>query len=108
MDDKKDTLVEYRLERVEEELDHQNSKLDKMLDIQQDLATNLVEMKATLQHNTVILEEHQRRSIASENRLDRLELSEQKHHGFIRGSIWIISIFWAVALSIITIYLKTR
>lgn len=108
MDDRRDELTEFRVTQLEKSIKNQDVRFDKLIQLQQEQSQTLVELKIILQSNTHVLEEHQRRSVASESRLDRLEKSEQKHYGFIKGSIWIISITWAVIISIASLYVKLR
>jgi hypothetical protein len=75
--------VENKLDLIKEENNKQNIMLGKM--------------EVLFEKNTEILEEHQRRSLASENRLDiveqAVEQTEKKivsHLSFIKGAIWVL------------------
>lgn len=65
----------------------QLNKIDDKLDI----------MSTVLTKNTVILEEHAKRSDRSEARLEILETEHKKFRGFISISTWIIGTIAAIA-----------
>lgn len=55
-----------------------------LLDLLLDLKKDMNDVKEVLTKNTVTLDTHERRSTASEDRLDRLEKKEQMVMGFIK------------------------
>ena len=64
----------------------------------------LGKMEVLFEKNTEILQEHQRRSLASERRLDVVEKTVEhtdkkiaSHLAFLRGAIWFVGIISTVA-----------
>ena len=49
----------------------------------------LIKLQTIITYNTEILEEHQRRSEASEARLDIVERNEAQFKSFIKGVAWV-------------------
>ncbi len=75
-----------------------DSKFSLLLDLVLDLKEDQAEIKETTLRNTIVLErnteivlEHERRSTASEARLERLEKIEQMFTGFLKISGMILA-----------------
>lgn len=49
----------------------------------------LVRLDTMITHNSEVLNEHQRRSTASEKRLDLLEQKDAHYKSFIKGATWV-------------------
>lgn len=65
-------------------------RMEKKLD---DIAVNISEINVTLAKQSVILEEHQRRSLANEEAVEVLK----KQHNMIAGALKLLSIIAALA-----------
>lgn len=68
-----------------------------------EIADNISEINVTLAKQSVILEEHQRRSLANEQAVDELK----KQHDMIAGALKFISITAAIA-AILELFVRTR
>lgn len=60
-------------QELNEKLEKLNEKIDKILEIQHDTNIRVERIDTTTNTNTKVLEEHQRRSLANEKRLNILE-----------------------------------
>jgi hypothetical protein len=63
-------------------------------------------MAEILKVNTDSLQTHMKRTELNESRIYMVEEQNLKNQSFIKGSIWTISIMWAVILAGLAIYLK--
>lgn len=82
-------------------------KIDKLTDQNGEQNVKLGKMEVMFEKQQTILDEHQRRSIASENRINLIEKHQsnidktfEKHLSFVKGSIWVVGALGAT-LSII-------
>ena len=64
----------------------------------------LIELKSMFKHQQDVLEEHQRRSMASENRLDVVEKEVIKHLSFFKGAIWLFGGFFTFLTIVISFF----
>ncbi len=72
---------------------------DLVLDTKKDIS----EIKEMTVKNTTVLEEHQRRSTASETRITRLEKSDQMWKGFFKIAGAILGVLGTIAVIIQTL-----
>ena len=89
-------------ERRIELLEKNQEKIEQTLDNQTDI---LKDLKDILERNTETLETHERRSTASEKRLDILEKKDIKYKSFVRGAVWVLGSI-AVILSTLWVSLQ--
>jgi hypothetical protein len=91
MNDKRLDTIENKIDRLDEINGEQNVTLGKMEEI--------------LRVNTESLQTHMKRTEYNEHRILKVEQELLTSHSFIKGSIWAISIFWAIIVLTIGIYL---
>ena len=70
-----------------------------------DVKVLLAEHKVILSENTRILDEHQKRTRVSEDRLEKMENLFHGHLQFLKGAFWVLSGLTTIA-GLIAAYIK--
>lgn len=94
MDDK-------RLDRIE-------SKVDRLEEINSNQNVTLAKMEEILSVNTESLREHMKRTQLNEQRIMIVEQQNLKNQSFLKGSIWVITAFWAITITLLGIYIRLK
>lgn len=82
----------------------EDAKFSKLIDLIIKIKEDVGDLKAETARNTVTLEEHEKRSTASEKRLDMLEKRDQMLNGFWKISIGVLGAVGTVVAIVAAIH----
>jgi len=84
--------MEKRLENIER-------KIDSVIEVNNQQNVTLAKLEQILEVNTDILDEHQKRTTLSEERLHTFEIKFERHIASLKGAAWVIGCIFALAKS---------
>lgn len=93
---------------MQEQLDKIEVKIDNIVEVNNQQNIQLTQLTLMFKQNHEILVEHQKRSEASEARIQLMEDKFLSHLSFLRGAMWIVGSIFSVSIAILGLLAKMK